>query len=645
MNQRKRLVLGLAFLGSTVIATSCKNPLAEMVKLAKQQELTVDPNPLELHGDQVAFKMSAKLPVKMMKKGTKYTMEVSYMPGDIETMSDVESLKKDQPNPYADAQKVGAIPFDGDQYQGQTADPKVSKDFSFAYQDKFETGGLIVKGIASKGTGEKMKTREFGPVRLKVADGRFVKGVATTCRLVKSPIDGLNPTTGESPFAYGDHGYTGPKDEFLEIPLFFERGSANVNPTTANNKLTMETISTLFKDTKMPPFEAMGASSHSPEGSEAVNTGLAENRAKAMEMAFANMLKRFKYKKEEIEVYKFNFEKKVLGNTLPEFRSLVNGSSLSPEQKTEAAEIMEADGDFVEKEMKLHGKPYYKTLMDEVYPKMRYAKTNIKKPGAAKSLAEMSALTKKMMEGTAKTDTLTEQEFLYAAANTPDLKERVDILLQGAKSYDTWKIHNNIGASYLDMALLMNDKTKADDAIKHLEMSMAKRETGEAAYNLAMAYSMKGDKAKMEEYLQKASNLGADNNPQVTALINGAKGYLAIKAAKARDDGKYKEAEDILGSAPQTNPNLYNKGLAQLLQGVNYDGAIASLTSAAQKNPNDAWTQYVTAIAYSRKGDEGNMSAALKKACELDNSLKAKALKDVEFDRYKNNQPFKDAIK
>jgi tetratricopeptide (TPR) repeat protein len=638
MTQRKNLVLGLALLGTTVLASGCKNPLAEMVKLAKDQELTVDPNPLELHGDQVKFNMSAKLPVKMMKKGTKYTLETSYVPGDIETKVDMQPLP-------ADAQKVGAVPFDGDQYQGQTTDPKVSKEFSFAYQENYEVGGLFIKGIASKGEGEKMKTKEFGPVRLKVKDGRFVKGVSTTCRLVKSPVDGLNATTGESPFAYGDHGYVGPKDEFLEIPLFFERGSANVNPTFGTNKQTMETISTLFKDTKVPPFEAMGTSSHSPEGSETVNTGLAENRAVALDKAFKGMLQRFKYNKDTVSMYKFNFEKKTLGNTIPEFSQLINASNLSPEQKTEAKETLEADGDFVEKERRLQGKAYYKDLMNDVYPKMRYAKVNVKKPGAAKSIAEMNAMTKKMMEGTEKTDALTEQEFLYVAENTPDLKERIDILNQAAKSYDTWKIHNNIGAAYLDMALLMNDKTKADNAIQSLNTSMAKRETGEAAYNLAMAYSMKGDKAKMEEYLQKAVNLGADNNPKVASLINGAKGYMAIKAARARDDGKYREAEDVLGQAPMSNPNLFNKGLAQLLQGVNYDAAIASFNSAAQKNPNDAITHYGLAIAHARKGDEGNMSSALKKACELNADLKAKAIKDVEFDRFKGNNSFKDAIK
>jgi tetratricopeptide (TPR) repeat protein len=637
INTKKNFLLGLAILVSGVFATSCKNPLAEMVKLAKDQELTVDPNPLELHGNSVGFNMSAKLPVKMMKKGTKYTLEVAYVAGPIQNFEDMKPLP-------TDALKVGAIPFDGDKYQGQTTDPKVTKDFSFAYQDKYEVGGLVIKGIATKGEGEKAKSKEFGPVKMVVQDGRFVKGIATTALLVKSPVDGA--TSGDSPFAYAAHNYTGQQPEYMEIPVYFEQGSSTVLPSTASNKETINMIAELFKDTKVPAFTASGSSSHSPEGREVTNRDLAENRAKALEQSFKGKLAALKVPKEAIEGYQFNLEKKVLGETLPDFNSLVDGSSLNEEQKSEAKGIMSRDGDFTEKEMALHDKSYYKTLMSEVYPKMRYAKTSVQKPVATLSDAEMSAVVKNIMVDKEKADKLTEQEYLKIAESTPALDERIAILKAGKEkaNYDTWKVNNNIGAAYLDMALLKNDKSQVDNALTYFETAMQRKETGETAYNMAMAYSMKGDKAKMEEYLEKASNLGS-TDAKVQALINGAKGYMSIKAASSRTDGKYKEAEDILAQATQSNPNIFNKGLAQLLQGTNYDAAIASFESAAQKNPNDAITQYGLAVANARKGNESGMASALKKACELNADLKAKAIKDVEFDKYVASTSFKDAIK
>lgn len=640
MNQLKKLFFGIALASMIIMLQGCPNPIAEMVKMAKEQQLEVDPNPLELHGDNVGFKLSAKLPVKMMKKGTKYTLEVSYVPGDIETGVDLKPIEEIS----ADAVKVGAVSFDGDTYAESTDEPKSTKSFSFNYNDKLETGGLYIKGIATKIKNNKSK--EFGPIRLKVADGRFVKGVATTVRLVKSPVDGVNPSTGKSPFAYGDHGYKGPKDETISVKLGFAKGSATVNPTMGNNKEAIEMVTALFKDTKIPPFDARGISSHSPEGRESVNTQLANDRAAALENQFKRILALLKYSKDTIPQYKFNFEKRVLGETLPEFNEIVDASSLSPEEKTEAKEILGRSGDFVENEKELQTKPYYNTLMNDVYPDMRYAKTEVTKAGPQKSLADMTAMIEKMKKGEVDVDKMTEQEFLYAAANTPDLEEREAILKLAAQKYQTWKVHNNLGAAYLDMAILKGDNSYADKAITQLDASMGKKETGDAAFNLAMAYSLKGDEAKMEEYLEKAVNLGGSDNT-VDGLINGARAYLAIKAAGARDDGKYKEAEDFLSKSntPSTNPNLFNKGLSQLLQGVNYDAAIASLNSAAQANPKDAHTHYVLAVAYARKGSESDMAAALKKAVSLDGDLKAKAVKDVEFDKYKGSNSFKDAIK
>ncbi len=640
MTNNKNLFLGLAFLGATGLVTSCKNPIAEMIKTAKEQQITVEPNPLELHGDRVPFKMSAKLPVKMMKKGTKYALEVYYVAGDIEAMQDMQPLP-------ADAAKIKAITFAGDEYAGTTKDPKKDEAMEFAYLDKYERGGLFIKGVATKGDGPKAKSKEFGPLRLVVMDGRKVKGVATTSRLLKSPVAGLTPVAGESPFIYAAHGYSKPDDETLTARMDFERGSVNVVPDYMNNKQTTEVVSELFKSAQVPAFTATGISSHSPEGQEAVNVKLSEGRAMALEMMFKKMLELFKYDKEKIKGYVFNFDKRKLGQTLPEFNQLIDASSLTPEQKTEAKETMGRDGDFVEKEMQMQRKSYYKKLLDEVYPRMRYASTAVKKPGAAKTPAEMSAFVQKMMKGGANPNELNEQEFLFLAASTPDIKERIEILKLAGQNYQTWKVHNNLGAAYLDQALMdNNNQANVGDAIKQFEASMKKKETGEAAYNMALAYAMKGDMVKMEEFLNKAVALGsAEGNPKFNTALNGAKGYTTFKQARDRADGKYKEAERLLESAPMTNPNLFNKGLAIMMQGVNYDSAIAAFNSAAQKNPKDAITQYALAVACARKGDEGNMSSALKKAGELDNALKAKALKDVEFDKYKDKNSFKDAIK
>ena len=129
--------------------------LPKMVKMSKDQQLTVTPNPLEVHKDTVAFDMAANLPVKMLKKGTVYTVNTFYKYGTNELALD-------------------PIPFKAEDYpNSKTEPPRVTKSFSFPYQPAYKTGTVEVEGVASKG--EKAKKTP----RLAVATG-----IITTSKLV-----------------------------------------------------------------------------------------------------------------------------------------------------------------------------------------------------------------------------------------------------------------------------------------------------------------------------------------------------------------------------------------------------------------------------------------------------------------------------
>src|SRR5215813_7130900 len=115
--------------------------LPNMIKLAKQQNLTVTPNPLEVHKDTVAYEMSASLPVKMLKKGTVYTLNSYYKYGDKEMA-------------------LPAMPFKGDDYaNAATEQPKITKSYTFPYQPEYKVGTLQVEGVAQKGTKSKTTPR------------------------------------------------------------------------------------------------------------------------------------------------------------------------------------------------------------------------------------------------------------------------------------------------------------------------------------------------------------------------------------------------------------------------------------------------------------------------------------------------------
>ncbi|OJJ21817.1 hypothetical protein BKI52_15080 [marine bacterium AO1-C] len=622
----------------TVLATSC-NPITDMIKQAQKQQLTVEPNPLELHGDNVSFTLSAKLPVRMMKKKTKYAIKTAYVAGDVNKFVNGQYPKEET--------TVGTIEFDGNQYADAKEEPKISKKMNFAFEDKHEQGYLIIYGTASKGS----KSKQFGPIQI-VSAGNPNIGVATTSRLVKSPIDGISNANGVSPFSYAPHGWKPAEKKTKSYNINFEQGSAQVKSAIGENGQTLKLANELFKaiasqfvdPSKVPEFKANGVSAHSPEGRTTVNQELVTQRASALNRKMTEMMLAFDYGK-KIKQFTFDYDKKTLEATWPEFKSLIQGSSLDEDQKNEVVAIVDGNDGFVEKEKKLQGLAYYQTMMDEIYPKMRYANMKITVPGQNKSKEDLENILNKITKGTMEAGKLTEQEYLYVVSQNPNYTNRVKWLEKAATKYNTWLINNNLGAAYLDVALLTKDNVYLEKALVTLENAKSKKESGETYYNLGMLYLMKGNATKAQENFQKAIDMGAGSNPALTGLLNGVKAYYAIKKATARDDGKYKEAYELLANATNTTPNRFNQGLAYLLEGSDYEQAKAGFNATIQLNAKDAMAHYGLAITAARQGNASELAANLKKAIDLKSSLKAKALKDAEFFKFKTNASFRDAIK
>ncbi len=87
----RKVVYSFLIFGALSLA-GCTLP--KMVKMSKEQQLTVTPNPLEVHKDTVAFDMAANLPVKMLKKGTVYTVNTFYKYGTSEVALGTDPLSR-----------------------------------------------------------------------------------------------------------------------------------------------------------------------------------------------------------------------------------------------------------------------------------------------------------------------------------------------------------------------------------------------------------------------------------------------------------------------------------------------------------------------------------------------------------------------
>lgn len=214
-------------------------------------------------------------------------------------------------------------------------------------------------------------------------------------------------------------------------------------------------------------------------------------------------------------------------------------------------------------------------------------------------------------------DSLTLEEKLYAAQNLiTDENQRLAIYQNAQKSNpEDWRAYNNAGVAYAAM-----DKWNEAEIEFRKAEKIAPNEKIVLA-NLGKYFYQKGETAKAEEYFKKAAgNEDADH----------ALGSLYIL------QGKYSEAVSLYGSTKS-----FNAALAKCLAGN--PGEVAP-TIDGSDDQEKALSYYLKAIASARLTNKASVLSNLKEAFTRDNSLKAKAAKDVEFQKYFEDSDFKSAV-
>lgn len=570
--------------------------LPKMVKMAKEQQLTVTPNPLEVHKDTVAFEMAANLPVKMLKKGTAYTVNTFYKHGENELALDpIEFKAEDYPN-------------------SATEQPRVSKNFSFAYAPAMKSGVLEVEGVASKGTKNK-KTE-----RMQVATG-----VITTSKLVE-PVYFA---------AFAAHGYNNQEELVpVVIPDFiFDQGRSVLKTSEIRSDKGQKFDAFIAEKNATRTVTITGT--HSPEGAERINTKLSEERAAAIEKYYRGQMKKYDYKGLADSI---KFILKPVVEDWSEFKNALAGyEGVTSEQKAEYLNIINGGGDFESQEDALHKLPTYKKVFKDIYPKLRTAKTEILVVKDKKTDAEISVLAKQITQNQVNADTLSFEELMYGATLTPSLEEKAAIYEAATKKGTNWNAHNNLGAVYIAMAS-ENPSNAADLANKaqaQLEIAVKLKDAAEVHANLASVEMIKGNAwAARDHAAQSLSGLNSDNK----AGVNGVKGSAEIMMAL------YSDAVSSESSAAETATNLFNKGLAQVLN-KDYQNALTSFNEATSKDSNLAVAYYGAAIASARLNNLDGVVSNLGNAVKANPELKEAALTDLEFGKYAANEAFRNALK
>lgn len=595
----KKALYGL-FVGTSVLALqSCG--LERMLKKSKDQLIVVNPVPLELHGDSVKVDIELTLPTKMLKDNKIYALTVDYA--------------------YTDQRlPLGEMQFKGDEFPKKDSEqPKLKKSLAFPYKGAaMDRGELTFKGIASNVNGRQKATNDltFGH-----------QGLITTSRLVQDVYYAT----------YAEHGYNN-QEELTPtyVRFYFEQGKDKLRDVEI--KGDRGKFLRAFVAAKNPTKTVVITGSHSPEGREVRNVFLSESRAKQIEKYYRDLMKKFSYK-QKADSIKFIIRSQVQ-DWKPFLDSLAKSPDFTAAEKEEVTSLINgSSSNYVDTELKLQSLPVYGKLFKKLYPKLRNANTEILDIKPKKTDAQISILAKEISTIKKPVEALTEPELQYAGTLTPLLDERLAIYMAATKIQNSWKAHNNVASTYLEMALKVSGKDRDDlvnKAITHLELSKGIRETAVNQANLGSAYLMKGNRAKAMEALTRALDLKPDDATRRN--INSMRGGVQIRA------GVYRPAIVGLTDGNGEAVVAFNRGLANLLS-RNFDAAMSAFNEAISYNANYALAHYGKAIVAARGKDEAEMAKSLRKAIQLDEKLRARAINDLEFVGFAGSDAFKNAVR
>ena len=572
------------------------NPLKKMIELSKQQQINVNPDPIELKGSKVSFDVESTLPVGMLPKGTSYTLNFEY-----------------------EGSEVGSIEFKASDYPNSgTSVSKSSQTFTMPYNSSLmggSPGKISVVGTAKIiANGKSLNTDASD-----VADG--VNRTITLTRASRIPSPKAHP------------GYTDAEEtETTSVDFYFNQGSSYLRGSEKKSDRGEKFSAFVAEKNITKGVNIVGA--HSPEGSTKVNESLAGRRASAIEKYYRKEMDKYDYK-DEAESIKFELVPVVEDwNSLR--RALRSSDAISDSDRSQIAAIINGGGSFVDKEKSLSKLSSYKTLMKEVYPDLRNAKTEVVTVIEKKPNNEILAIAQNIVSGEASADALSHGELLFAAGLTPDLKEKAAIYEAAVKWGGSWKSHNDYGSVHINLAKQEEDGSEAqlkllEAAKTQLDISNTKEENAEAHLNLASIAAMNYDWSLAYEHVLKAEELDHSNSK---VALSVSKATLSIPL------GEYTRAMQIFNSIPNNGWAMYRRGILYIMMG-NLEAAKKEMASVRELLKKNGWEEtggidYANAVISAREGNASGVTSNLKAALSKDESgnFKERAINDLEFRNY-----------
>ena len=330
----------------------------------------------------------------------------------------------------------------------------------------------------------------------------------------------------------------------------------------------------------------------SPEGTLAFNTQLAEKREQNTQNYVQNQFKKDKIT--EVGELTSSFT--------PEdwegFRSLVEKSNI--QDKDLILSVLSLYKDPEEREREIRNiSAVFNDLADQILPQLRYSRIQATINVIGKSDQELIELYNTNPQA------LTVDEILYVASLTDDNTKKMEIYSKAASLYpNDYRAVNNLGMTYYTAGDYKAASTAFEKAAR-----MAP-ESKEVEMNRGLISMINKDYKKANEQFGAAA--GVPENADALGVYYLSQG----------------EVNNALRAFGDTKTN--NAALAQILA-KDYNGARTTLSSISTP---DATTYYLTAILGARTHNENMVMSNLRQAIKLDNTLRSKAQKDLEFAEY-----------
>lgn len=339
----------------------------------------------------------------------------------------------------------------------------------------------------------------------------------------------------------------------------------------------------------------------SPDGGMSLNTDIATGRETS-----ASKFVKGEMDKAKLEGY---LDTDYTAEDWDGFKELVSKSELP--DKELILRVLSMYNDPEEREQQIKNiSSVYKDLADEILPQLRRARITLNYQLIGRSDDEI------MEQFATDPKALSLEEILYAAVLTDDTAEKQKIYSTAAMIYPgDYRAYNNLGV----LAYNAGDYAAAKE--RFAQAAKIDKNAPEVNVNLGYLELLEGNVAAAESYMAIGSSAKAGD--EALGNLNIAKGL-------------YGRAAYLLEKEPSNST-----ALAQLLDN---DYSTAKKTIAAIKNP-DATTHYIKAVLGARTGNAALIYDGLKSAVKLDPSMAKKALGDLEFAKYVNDEAFKSILK